>query len=433
MTFLTKQKVSLMPRLSEMISPAFYQLHRDIQMKQHTNYWLKGGRGSTKSSFVSIEIILGIMSDPEANAIVLRKVATTLRESVFDQYLWAIDKLGVSHLWQGSVSPLTLTYLPTGQQIRFKGADKPEKIKSIKFRTGYTKFKHYEELAEFKGMEEIRSINQSLNRGGSDILTFYSYNPPSSVNSWVNQESSRQGIRKDTLINSSTYLSVPKEWLGKEFIADAEQLKKDNETAYRHEYLGEVTGTGAEVFNNVELREITQDEIDNYEVIYRGLDFGFASDPLAFMQVAYDKKHKHLYIFSELYKVAMSNRDAVRTIKKLNPMNDRITCDSAEPRTIHEFREYGLHLSPARKGRDSRPQGFKFLQDLRKITIDPNRCPNSAREFTSYELERDRDGNFKAEYPDGNDHTIDAIRYALERESRKGAFIPWTTTTTATM
>lgn len=408
-----------------MIAPNFYPLHHDIQGNKHANYWLKGGRGSTKSSFISIEIILGIMTDSNANAVVMRKVAATLRESVYDQYLWAIDKLGVSHLWRGSVSPLTLTYLPTGQQIRFKGADKPEKVKSQKFRHGYTKYKHYEEVAEFKGMEEIRNINQSLNRGGNGIQTFYSYNPPSSVNSWVNQESAKQGTRADTVINASTYLTVPPEWLGREFIADAEQLKKDNITAYRHEYLGEVTGTGAEVFSNVELREITNDEIDNYDVKYRGLDFGFASDPLAFMKVAYNKKKRHLYIYGELYRVALGNRDAVAAIKKMNPFNDYITCDSAEPRTIHEFRDYGLNLAPAKKGRDSRPQGFKFLQDLRKITIDPRRCPNAAREFSSYELERDKNGNFKAEYPDGNDHTIDAIRYALERESRKGGVRLW--------
>jgi phage terminase large subunit len=412
-------------KLSNLIAPNFYKLHKDIQERNHANYWLKGGRGSTKSSFISIEIILGIMMDRRANAVVLRKVASTLRESVYDQYLWAIDKLGVSTLWQGSVSPLTLTYIPTGQQIRFKGADKPEKIKSQKFRNGYTHYKHFEEVAEFKGFEEIRNINQSLNRGGNDITTFYSYNPPASVNSWVNQESASQSVRKDTLIDSSTYLTVPPEWLGREFIADAEQLKKDKPEAYKHEYLGEVTGTGAEVFTNVDLREITDNEIDNFDVKYRGLDFGFASDPLAYVEMAYDRKHRHLYFYGEIYRVAMSNRDAVKAIMQRNPDNNYIMCDSAEPRTIAEFRDYGLNLVPAKKGQGSRSQGFKWLQDLTTITIDPGRCPNTAREFTSYELERDSHGNFKADYPDGNDHTIDASRYGMEHETKKGGFRPW--------
>jgi Phage terminase large subunit len=169
---------------------------------------------------------------------------------------------------------MTLTYKPTGQQIRFKGADKPRKIKSQKFRHGYIKFKHYEETDEFNNWAEIRSINQSLNRGGSNIITFYSYNPPASINSWVNQTTASEGLRDDTLVHSSDYLSVPIEWLGKEFLADAEQLKKDNPKAFKHEYMGEITGTGAEVFNNITLREITDEEISHFDKIYHGLDFG---------------------------------------------------------------------------------------------------------------------------------------------------------------
>lgn len=414
-----------MVKLSAITAPAFYRLHWDIKNRIHSNYWLRGGRGSTKSSFISLEIVLGIMVDPDANAVVMRRYATTLRESVYDQYLWAIDQLGVNHLWQDSVSPMQLTYLPTGQQIRFKGADNPLKIKSQKFRHGYTKFKHYEEVAEFKGMEEIRSINQSLNRGGSDIITFYSYNPPASVNSWVNQESDKQGLRDDTLVHSSDYLTVPKDWLGKEFIADAEQLRKDNPKAYAHEYLGEVTGTGAEVFNNVTVRKITDEEISRFDKIYRGVDFGFAHDPLSYGDIYWDSARRRIFLFDEIYQVSMKNRIAVDAIKKLNPANEPIIADSAEPRTIAEFKDLGLNIVGAKKGPGSREHGFKWLQDLREIVIDPDRCPNAAREFTGYELDRDANGNFKAGYPDGDDHSIDRTRYALEGLMKKGGFRPW--------
>lgn len=414
-----------MVSLSAVTAPAFYKLHRDIKYHLHSNYWLKGGRGSTKSSFVSLEIVLGIMSDPEANAVVMRRYATTLRESVYDQYLWAIDQLGVNHLWLDSVSPMQLTYIPTGQQIRFKGADNPLKIKSQKFRHGYTKFKHYEEVAEFKGMKEIRSINQSLNRGGSNIITFYSYNPPASVNSWVNQEADIQGLRADTLVHSSDYLTVPKAWLGKEFIADAEQLKHDNPKAYAHEYLGEVTGTGAEVFNNLTLRKITDEEISHFDKVYRGVDFGFAHDPLSYGDIYWDSARRRIFLFTEIYSVGMKNREAVAAIKQLNPMNETVIGDSAEPRTIAEWRDLGINIVGAKKGPGSREHGFKWLQDLREIVIDPDRCPNATREFTGYELDRDANGNFKAGYPDGNDHSIDRTRYALERLIVKGGFKKW--------
>lgn len=412
-------------RLKNKIAPSFRQLHVDIKNRRHSNYWLKGGRGSTKSSFISIEVVLGIMRDSEANAVVLRKVANTLRDSVYDQYLWAIDTLGVQGYWKESVSPMTLTYKPTGQQIRFKGADKPRKIKSQKFRHGFTKFKHYEETDEFNNWAEIRSINQSLNRGGSNIITFYSYNPPASINSWVNQTTASEGLRDDTLVHSSDYLSVPIEWLGKEFLADAEQLKKDNPKAFKHEYMGEITGTGAEVFNNITLREITDEEISHFDKIYHGLDFGFAHDPLAYGDVYLDSARRRIFMFNEIYQVGMTNREAVAAIKKLNPMNEPIIADSAEPRTIAEFRDYGLNIKGAIKGPGSREHGFKWLEDLREIVIDPSRCPNTAREFSSYELERDSNGNFKSGYPDGNDHTIDKTRYELEPIMKKGGFKPW--------
>ncbi|GKQ42923.1 terminase large subunit [Companilactobacillus sp. RD055328] len=411
-----------MVKLSEIVAPSFYDLHNDIKNKKHSNYWLKGGRGSTKSSFISLEIVMGIMTDQEANAVVLRKVAATLRESVFDQYLWAIDVLGVSKFWQDSVSPLKLIYLPTGQEIRFKGADKPRKIKSQKFRRGYTKFKHFEEVDEFNGFHEIRSINQSLNRGGSDIISFHSFNPPASQTNWANQTSEHEKLRKDTLVHSSDYLSVPKEWLGKEFIADAEQLKKDNIKAYNHEYLGEVTGTGAEVFTNLSLREIEDEELNGFDNIKRGLDYGFASDPLAYVVEHYDKTRRILYIFDEIYQTGLSNRKAVELIQQKNRNNGLIISDR-EPRTVSEFRDLGLNISVAKKGPDSREHGFKWLQDLRQIVIDPIRCPNAAREFSTYELARDNNGNFKAGYPDGNDHTIDPTRYANEDEMIKPATV----------
>ncbi|WP_082605254.1 PBSX family phage terminase large subunit [Apilactobacillus ozensis] len=415
-----------MPTLDTMIAPSFYGLHNMIKAKKYSNFWLKGGRGSTKSSFVSIEIILGIMKDEQANALVLRKVASTLRDSVFDQYIWAIDKLGVSNWWHASYSPLELTYIKTGQKIRFKGADNPRKIKSQKFRTGYIKFKHFEECDEFKGEDEIRSINQSLNRGGSDICTFYSYNPPASPTNWVNKASERAKLRDDTVVSLSTYLTVPKAWLGREFLMDAEQLKKDNLTSYKHEYLGEVTGTGAEVFNNVTLRKISDEELKRFDNIKRGLDFGFARDPLAYVTMHYDKTRRVLYYFDELVKVGLSNAEAVSKIQAKNKDNDYITCDSAEPRTIAEFRSLGLKLLKAKKGKDSRNQGYKWLQGLRAIIIDPVRCPTTAREYTGYHYEKDNQGNFKAIYPDGDDHTLDASRYGLEKNMKKGGYVPWT-------
>lgn len=407
-------------KLKRLIAPSFFSVHNAIKKDRYTHYWLKGGRGSTKSSFVSIEIILSMMRDAEngeiTNAVALRKVKDTLKDSVFEQLAWAIEKLGVSHLWHIPQSKLEITYLPTGQKILFRGADKPKKIKSTKVSKGYIKYIWYEELDEFNGMEEIRNINQSLMRGGEKFVVFYTFNPPQSVRNWVNTELLTD--RKDRLVHHSTYLTVPKEWLGPQFVIEAEHLKKVNEKAYRHEYLGEVTGTGGEIFTNVTIRKITGEEIKRFDRIKRGIDFGYAVDPFAYVVMHYDKTRRRLYIFHEIYKVGLSNRKAAQLIKKENTNNGLIVADSAEPKSIAELKEYGLRIKGAKKGPDSVDYGIKFLQDLEEIIIDGERCPNTAREFLNYELEKDKDGNFKAEFPDKNNHTIDAVRYALEDDMR---------------
>ena len=400
-------------RLSDLIAPQFYDIHWDILEGKHTHYKLYGGRGSTKSSFVSLEIIYGMMQDPNANAACFRKVGNTLAESVFEQLLWAIDALEVGHLWKVTLSPLRLTYKPTGQRIVFRGCDDPNKSKSIKLRKGYFKYIWYEERAEFEGDEDERKINQSLMRGGDKYVVFYTWNPPKSLNSWVNQDVLQ--VRADTLCSHSTYLTVPRSWLGEQFFIEAEELKKRKRMAYRHEYLGEATGTGGKVFDNVILREITDEEIAIFDKIKQGLDFGFAADPLAFERMHLNKKQRRLYIFAELYQVNLKTRKAVAEIKKLNPDNKIITADSEEPRSISSFNELGLRVYPAKKGPGSVDFGY-LSDDLDEIIIDPVRCPNAAREFSSYELEKDKNGNFKGSYPDKDNHTIDAARYALEDE-----------------
>lgn len=401
-------------RLSSVIAQSFRDVHKDIKRDNHTHYWLKGGRGSTKSSFVAIEIILGIMQDPDANAVGLRKVKDTLHDSVYEQISWAIDILGVDDYWESKISPLSFTYLPTGQKILFRGADKPKKIKSIKFARGYCKYLWYEELDEFNDMDEIRMINQSLMRGGKKFTVFYTYNPPKSANSWVNTEF--QLTRPDRMTHHSTYLTVPREWLGEQFIIEAEHLKSVKPQAYEHEYMGDVTGTGGEVFDNVQCRKISDEEISDFYNIKRGLDFGYAIDPLAYNVMHYDRKYKRLYIFHELYKVGMSNKSAYDHIEKENKDNDPVIADSAEPKSINELSQYGMRVAPVKKGPDTIEYGIKFLQDLESIIIDDERCPETAREFLTYELEKDANGNFKAKYPDKNNHSIDATRYAMNYE-----------------
>jgi len=407
-------------KLTDQIAPSFYNIHNYIKDNKYTHYWLKGGRGSTKSSFAATEIPLNIMRDGNngimTNAIIIRRYAVTLSGSVVEQIKWAIERSGQAHLWEIPKAKLEFTYKPTGQKILFKGADDEEKLKSSKVSVGYFKYIWYEELTEFEGMEKIRSINQSLMRGGQDFCILYTYNPPKSVRSWVNTEA---GIpQADRLTHHSTYLTVPQEWLGRPFIIEAEHLKEVNLEAYRHEYLGEVVGTGGEVFKNIVSQEITDEDIKHFDNIKQGLDFGYSIDPLAYIQGYYDKTRRRLYLFDEIYKTELSNRKAAKMIQDKLISNSYIVADSAEPKSIAELRSYGLKVIGARKGPDSIEYGIKFLQGLEAIIIDPVRCPNAYKEFTNYELERDRRGELKGKFPDKDNHIIDACRYALEDEMK---------------
>ncbi|WP_063860456.1 PBSX family phage terminase large subunit [Paenibacillus sp. Soil724D2] len=401
--------------LSSVVAPSFYDVVHDVFEEKYTHHFLKGGRGSTKSSFISLMVVIGIMNDAAANAIVIRKVKDTLSKSVVKQIAWAIEALKVSHLWDIPKSNLVITYKPTGQEIRFEGADDPIKLKSTKFIKGYPKYIWFEELDQFDSMEEIRTINQSLMRGGKRFLCFYSYNPPRSSNNWVNAEA--KATRNDRLIHHSTYKTVPAEWLGDQFIIEAEYLRDSKLQSYEHEYLGLEVGTGGEVFDNVKIMPITDAEIAEFHNIRRGVDFGFAIDPFSYGVMHYDRKYKRLYIYHELYKVGLSNRSAWAHIAEENKNNEMVTADSAEPKSIHELRQYGLRMRAAKKGPDSIEYGVKFLQDLNEIIIDDQRCPETAREFLTYELEKDAHGNFKAGYPDKNNHAIDMVRYAMNDEA----------------
>jgi phage terminase large subunit len=400
--------------LTDIIAPAFFPVHHDIKYQRHTHYWLKGGRGSTKSTFVAAEIVLGIVKDPDANAYVFRKFAVDLRESVYGQFLWVIDKMKLNNYFKPCTSPMYIEYIPTGQKIIFKGLDKASKRKSTKLGKGYIKYVWYEELDEFLGMEELRTVNQSLLRGG-DSIVFYSYNPPKTSRAWVNTEARTK--HPDRLVHHSSYLDVPKEWLGPVFLAEAEHLKSVNETSYKHEYLGEETGTGGEIFTNAIVREIDSKEFDN---IRQGLDWGYAVDPFCFERLHYDKTRRTIYIFREIQGIGMSNRVAAEKIIQLGYNDFEIIADSAEPKSIAEVRGYGLNrIKPARKGPGSVETGVKWLQDLEAIIIDPC-CKLAAKEFIGYCLEKDKSGEWISRYPDKDNHSIDSSRYAMQNDMKPG-------------
>lgn len=399
-------------KLSDVLGPAFHEMARDVFLHGHTHYDLSGGRGSLKSSCVSLLVPILLLNNPDTHALVLRKVANTIRDSVYAQYMWAIGELGMAEYWEAKVQPMELIYKPTGQKIMFRGADDPMKIKSIKVPFGYIAVTHFEEKDQFAGRGEIRTILQSTMRGGSVFWNFESYNPPISRDNWANKDSLEE--RSDRLCHKSTYLDAPPEWLGEQFIREAEHLKDTDEMAYRHEYLGEAVGTGGNVFEKLELREITNQEIASFDRIYQGADFGWFPDPFAFIRLHYDRARETIYLLDEIYENKLPNETAAEKITKKGYKDAYITCDNAEPKSIADFRACGLPAKEAIKGPGSVDYGMKWLQK-RTIVIDRSRTPHAYDEFVNYEYEQDKSGDFISGYPDADNHLIDATRYALER------------------
>jgi phage terminase large subunit len=412
----------------ELVAPNFIDLFKLVMRHTFREFCLVGGRGSTKSSFISLVIVCLIIMFPKVNALVCRKYSNTLRESVYEQILWAISKLGVERFFRCTVSPMQIEYIPTGQRIIFRGVDKPVKLKSIKLASGYFGILWFEESTEFKP-EEIRSVKQSTMRGGELFWTFDSFNPPVNRNNWKNKDVLID--KPGRIVHRSDYRTVPVDWLSQAAIDEAEWLKDNNPRLYQNEYLGECTGSGLDVFENVKDRKMTDEEIGKFDYFFHGVDWGYFPDPWAYCAMAYRGDTRELFIFDELKAYKKGNQETSelllshlregpwRWYNRQEPGSPaecavKLAPDSAEPKSIADYRTYGWHCTePTKTG--LREYSFKWLQSLTAIYIDRERCPETWEEFTGYEHETDKNGEVVSTYPEGQpDHFIACVRYAME-------------------
>ncbi len=408
-------------RISEVINDNFHEFWKVSKEHKYLKYVLKGGRGSAKSTHIGFRVIMDIMKYP-ISALVVRKVGNTLSESVYEQLKECAEILGVYQYFEFKVSPLQIIYKPRGNKIIFRGADDPMKIKSLKVAKYPVSILWVEELAEFKTEDEIQTIEQSVLRAelpeGLHYSFFYSYNPPKRKQSWVNKKYNTHSLPKNTYVHHSTYLENP--YTSKETIEEANELKARDEYKYRWLFLGEPIGSGVVPFSNLVFRRITEEEINTFDNIRQGCDWGYATDPLAFVRLHYDKTRSRIFFMDEVYGVKMFNKDFAKVLKKKGYDRIRTTADSAEPKSISEMKaEYDCNFKGAKKGQGSVEYGETWLDALDEIVIDPERTPNIAREFENIDYQTDKDGNPKARLEDKDNHTIDATRYACEDDMKK--------------
>lgn len=381
----------------------------------------KGSRGSKKSTTAALKIVYNIMKMPQTNALVIRRFDVTHKDSTFAQLKWAINRLEVAHLWKSSLSPMMLTYLPTGQKILFRGLDDAQSITSITVETGYICFVWIEEAFQIAKEEDFDKLDLSIRGDLPDglykqfILTF---NPWDSHH-WLK---SRFFDSDDPNVLAMTTNYMCNEFLGQDDIEIFERMKETSPRRYEVEGLGNWGIADGLIYTNWRVENFdwkkmifdVDDELHPRYLQRFGIDFGFAVDPTAFIACLVDLKNKKIYIFDEMYKAGLSNDQIYQNLAHKGYSKAHIIADSEDPRTINELWLKGLNrIEGAQKGPDSVRAGIQKLQEF-ELIVHPN-CENTIIELSNYCWKKDIAGN-KLPKPaeDGYDHLLDALRYATE-------------------
>jgi len=396
---------------------------KNVVGKHYNQFWnfkgryriVKGSRASKKSKTTALWIIVNMMKYPNANTLVIRKVFRTLKDSCFTELKWAINRLCVQEFWDIKESPLEMTYIPTGQKIYFRGLDDPLKVTSITVEKGSLCWMWIEEAYEILNEDDFNILDESI-RGQVDdglfkqiTLTFNPWNE----HHWIKKRFFDAPPDPDILAMTTNYLM-------NEFLDEAdrkvfETMKKNNPRRYRVAGLGEWGIVDGLIFENWEEKDFNLEDIKKIKGIKSafGLDFGYTNDPSALFCGMVDLNNKVIYVFDEMYKTGMSNEAIYNEIVKMGYAKERITADSAEPKSIDRLRELGIrHIKAARKGKDSVNNGIDFIQDF-KIVIHP-RCVNFITEISNYTWDEDKFGKKINKPIDDFNHLMDAMRYALE-------------------
>lgn len=382
----------------------------------------KGSRGSKKSKTTALFFIYSMMKYPGANLLVVRKVYRTLKDSCFTDLKWAINILGVQDYWSVKESPLEIIYIPTGQKILFRGLDDPLKVTSITVETGNLCWAWIEEAYEINKEQDFNMLDESI-RGKIEeplykqiTLTFNPWNE----RHWIKK---RFFDTEDESIMAKTTNYMCNEWLDDSDKKLFEDMKKNNPRRYQVAGLGNWGIVEGLVYENWEEKEFDVNEISKRKGVKSafGLDFGYTNDPSAFFCGLIDVANKEIYVFDEIYKKAMKNRQIAEEIIRKGYGKEKIVADSQEPKSIDELYDLGLKgIRKSRKGRDSINNGVQYIQDY-KIIIHP-RCVNFITEISNYMWDKDKFDNPVNKPVDDFNHLMDAMRYALESYSKGPTF-----------
>lgn len=376
---------------------------------------LKGSRASKKSTTTSLWLIYNIMKYKDANALVIRKVYRSIKDSCFAQLQWAINQLHVAPLWDVRTNPLEMIYIPTGQRILFRGLDDPLKTTSITVTTGKLCWLWIEEAYEIMAESDFDVIDESI-RGEMEAPLFkqitLTFNPWNERH-WLKAKFFDKE-RPEVLAMTTNYMC--NEWLDESDLQVFETMKANNPRRYQVAGLGNWGIVEGLVYENWKEQRFTLEEIRKDCPDLKtccGLDFGYTNDPSALFIGFLDRQNKKLYVWDEFYEKGLSNKDIFERVSGMGYSKEKIIADSAEPKSIAELDSLGLkRIKSAKKGKDSINNGIQWIQDL-EILIHP-RCANFITEISNYTWDKDKFGKKLNRPIDDFNHLMDAMRYALE-------------------
>lgn len=364
-----------------------------------------GGSSSGKSYFLAQRTILDVVQG-KRNYLVCRKTARSIRKSIYNELLKVIDNFDMGNLFEVNKTDVTFTCV-NGYQILTAGLDDTEKIKSITPRKGVLTDVWVEEATEIEKNDLLQLQKRLRGISETEKRIMLSFNPIYQTH-WIYKEYFNNFIEPvqesdDMLILKTTYKN-------NDFLTAQDRYNLENETdVYFHSVysLGNWGVLGNTIFKNFKIERIVDTHFDK---IHYGLDFGFSSDPCGFVEIAYDKNNKIIYILDEFEERELTN-DMIADKLKDKIKQNYITCDSAEPKSIKELQVLGIRAIGAKKGKGSINFGIDWLK-RHKIVINDH-CVNMKRELELYRYKQ-VDGEAINVPIDKDNHLIDAMRYALE-------------------
>lgn len=419
--------------VSDFITPSWFAAWDYMRRGVFDEFWFEGGRGTGKSTVAARRIVDDLLHDRAANWVCYKKHAVEIETTCYAEIVKAVTRMGLRPFFRCITSPYEITYSPTGQKVFFRGLDSAGKSKGITATVGYITGAWFEEADQFASQSEIDTVLQSVGRGGPRFQLLYTYNPPVSRSHWINVEAEKPNPHRWRF--RTTYRDWRAEWLGPFFFRKMEAIRAESEDRYRHEYLGIPVGTGNEVFRNVHAVRFAPEQVAEMRSRRAGMDFG-ASDPTTIVQTNYvprwvtdDRGRREdvggvLQVYSSWGRSGALNREVFAELERRGLLSAPIYGDhgGGGKMVIAELRDMGARgLVQAYKPGGSVERGINFLRQCSRIEIDAENAPGALAEFRQYQFDKMRDGTNRNEFPDRDNHYIDAVRYSRQDDIFRGA------------